>query len=184
LAKYFPDSKPAKPARRSAARKSQSRDAIAPAPGGLDTRSMEGMLWSAACAIRGEKDAPKFKDYILLLVFVKRLSDVFDDELARLAEQFGDEATARAVIEADPSVVRFFVPEETSWAVVSGRKPFAWPDDRRPTSRRDDEACVLASREHARLRPRLKRLPQPSRPASSRFQPLPLPTRIPEEPTW
>src|SRR5437867_1758471 len=30
-----------------------------PAP--LDTKSMEGMLWKAACGIRGEKDAPKFK---------------------------------------------------------------------------------------------------------------------------
>jgi type I restriction enzyme M protein len=28
----------------------------------LSTRSMEQMLWSAACSIRGEKDAPKFKD--------------------------------------------------------------------------------------------------------------------------
>ena len=26
-------------------------------------------------------DAPKFKDYILPLVFVKRMSDVFDDEI-------------------------------------------------------------------------------------------------------
>ena len=24
---------------------------------------MEQMLWDAACSIRGEKDAPKFKDY-------------------------------------------------------------------------------------------------------------------------
>ena len=37
---------------------------------------MEGMLWKAACSIRGEKDAPKFKDYLLPLLFLKRLSDV------------------------------------------------------------------------------------------------------------
>jgi type I restriction-modification system DNA methylase subunit len=42
-------------------------------------------LWDAACEIRGPLDAPKFKDYILPLVFLKRLSDVFDDEVARLA---------------------------------------------------------------------------------------------------
>src|SRR5262245_12810733 len=29
------------------------------------TKSMEQMLWDAACSIRGEKDAPKFKDYLL-----------------------------------------------------------------------------------------------------------------------
>src|SRR5262245_28534762 len=55
----------------------------------LGNKSMEQMLWDAACSIRGEKDAPKFKDYLLPLLFVKRLSDVFDDEIARLAEQFG-----------------------------------------------------------------------------------------------
>lgn len=66
----------------------------------LDTKSMEGMLWKAACSIRGEKDAPKFKDYILPLVFIKRLSDVFEDEIARLTETYGDEETARAVLEA------------------------------------------------------------------------------------
>src|SRR5208282_1624728 len=45
----------------------------------LSTKSMEQMLWDCACSIRGEKDAPKFKDYILPLIFIKRLSDVFDD---------------------------------------------------------------------------------------------------------
>ena len=47
----------------------------------LGNKSMEQMLWDAACAIRGEKDAPKFKDYLLPLLFIKRLSDVFDDEV-------------------------------------------------------------------------------------------------------
>jgi len=37
----------------------------------LGVKSMETMLWKAACSIRGEKDAPKFKDYILPLVFIK-----------------------------------------------------------------------------------------------------------------
>lgn len=98
----------------------------------LDTKSMETMLWKAACAIRGEKDAPKFKDYILPLVFIKRLSDVFDDEIARLAEEYGDEETARIVVEADHSVVRFYIPPEAGWAVVSRRRRFDWPQDRQP----------------------------------------------------
>ena len=55
---------------------------------------MEQMQWDAACSIRGEKDAPKFKDYLLPLLFLKRLSDVFDDEIARLAEDYGDRDTA------------------------------------------------------------------------------------------
>ncbi len=98
----------------------------------LDTKSMEGLLWKAACSIRGEKDAPKFKDYILPLVFIKRLSDVFEDELARLTETYGDHETARTVLDADPSLVRFYIPPEATWPVVSGRQKFEWPEGKKP----------------------------------------------------
>src|SRR5439155_19446993 len=67
------------------------------------TKSMEQMLWDAACPIRGEKDAPKFEDYLLPLLFLKRLSDVFDDEIARLAEEHGDRVAALELVEADHS---------------------------------------------------------------------------------
>src|ERR687891_370999 len=60
----------------------------------IDINGLEGWLWDAACSIRGAIDAPKFKDYILPLIFLKRLSDVFDDEIDRLAEKFGDRAIA------------------------------------------------------------------------------------------
>ena len=98
----------------------------------LTTKVMEQMLWNAACSIRGEKDAPKFKDYILPLVFIKRLSDVFEDEVERLAETYGDAETALSIIEADKSLVRFYIPPEARWPVVSGREPFKWPGDRKP----------------------------------------------------
>ncbi|MBU0766234.1 N-6 DNA methylase [Patescibacteria group bacterium] len=98
----------------------------------LSNKSMEQMLWDAACSIRGEKDAPKFKDYILPLLFIKRLSDVFDDEVDRLAETYGDRETALEVLEADHGLVRFYVPPEARWEVVSGRKAFDWGKNREP----------------------------------------------------
>jgi len=98
----------------------------------LSTKSMEQMLWDAACSIRGEKDAPKFKDYILPLVFIKRLSDVFDDEVKRLAETYGDNETAMSILEADHSIVRFYLPPECRWPVVSRREQFKWPKDKTP----------------------------------------------------
>jgi len=98
----------------------------------LSTKSMEQMLWSAACSIRGEKDAPKFKDYILPLIFIKRLSDVFEDEVERLAERYGDKGTALSIIEADHGLVRFFIPPEARWPIVSGREQFGWSGDRKP----------------------------------------------------
>ena len=55
-------------------------------PKDLPPKSLESWIWDAACSIRGAKDAPKYKDYILPLIFTKRLCDVFDDELNRIAE--------------------------------------------------------------------------------------------------
>lgn len=85
----------------------------------LDINGLEGWLWDAACSIRGAIDAPKFKDYILPLIFIKRLSDVFDDEIDNLAKKFsGDVDTALALADEDHSLVRFYIPEEASWAEV------------------------------------------------------------------
>ena len=55
------------------------------ANGESKNKSLESWIWDAACSIRGAKDAPKCKDYILPLIFTKRLCDVFDDELDRIA---------------------------------------------------------------------------------------------------
>ncbi|MGY3451936.1 N-6 DNA methylase [Bradyrhizobium sp. USDA 4353] len=93
------------------------------------TKPMEQMLWDAACSIRGEKDAAKFKDYLLPLLFLKRLSDVFDDEILRLAEEFGDQETALEIAESDHSLLRFYLPPEARWRVISGRESYGWPLD-------------------------------------------------------
>src|SRR5437870_3062545 len=100
----------------------------------LSHKSMEQMLWDSACSIRGEKDAPKFKDYILPLIFIKRLSDVFEDEVNRLADTYGDRETANSILEADHSLVRFYLPPQCRWAVVSRRESFKWPKDKAPKS--------------------------------------------------
>ena len=55
----------------------------------MDIKQLESWLWEAACGIRGAVDAPKYKDYILRLIFVRRLSDVFDDEIERLTSHPG-----------------------------------------------------------------------------------------------
>lgn len=87
----------------------------------LDLPALEQWLWDAACVIRGPLDAPKFKDYILPLIFLKRLSDVFDDELTGLTEEYGDEATARKLVEKDHKLVRFYVPENARWGAVKAK---------------------------------------------------------------
>ena len=93
----------------------------------LDISTLETWLWDAACVIRGATDAPKFKDFILPLIFYKRLSDVFDDEFAKQIEEFGDEDVAREIIDADhqdalksgrPPIVRFYIPQEYRWEAL------------------------------------------------------------------
>ncbi|MBN2251164.1 MAG: SAM-dependent DNA methyltransferase [Candidatus Altiarchaeota archaeon] len=81
----------------------------------LDIKTLEGWLWEAACKIRGEIDAPKYKDYILPLIFLKRLSDVFDDELEKLALDCGGRKEAIELLEEDHSLVWFYLPKNARW---------------------------------------------------------------------
>jgi len=89
----------------------------------LDISTLENWLWEAACAIRGPVDAPKFKDYILPLIFLKRLSDVFDDELARLSAEYGSRDLALRLLEQERQsgqvhLVRFYLPENARWQAI------------------------------------------------------------------
>ncbi|GAA4733676.1 type I restriction-modification system subunit M [Flavisolibacter ginsenosidimutans] len=88
-------------------------------------KSMEAWIWDAACSIRGAADAAKYKDYILPLIFVKRLCDVFDDEIDRIAEKVKTRTKALQLVERDKSLVRFYMPlrpkdpeSETTWDVI------------------------------------------------------------------
>jgi len=78
----------------------------------LDLSTLENWLWEAACIIRGPIDAPKFKDYILPLIFLKRLSDVFEDELKSLGNQ-------AKFVEGDHKLVRFYLPFEARWSEIA-----------------------------------------------------------------
>jgi len=85
----------------------------------LDITTLEGWLWEAACKIRGEIDAPKYKDYILPLIFLKRLSDVFDDEVKKLEAEYGKRETVEKILEEDHSLVRFYLPRDYRWEKIS-----------------------------------------------------------------
>jgi type I restriction enzyme M protein len=93
----------------------------------LDMPALEQWLWDAACAIRGATDAPKFKDFILPLIFYKRLSDVFDDELSEQVKVVGDPEIAREIIDADHAdalrkgrnpIVRCYIPAKYDWNTI------------------------------------------------------------------
>ncbi len=87
-------------------------------------KSLESWIWDAACSIRGAKDAPKYKDFILPLIFTKRLCDVYDDELDRIAAKVGSRKKAFQLAKADHKLVRFYLPllpddcEQPVWSVI------------------------------------------------------------------
>jgi len=85
----------------------------------LDVPTLENWLWDAACKIRGEIDAPKYKDYILPLIFLKRLSDVFEDEVLKLAESYGDKSLVEKLLAEDHTLVRFYLPPQSRWHSVA-----------------------------------------------------------------
>ncbi len=81
--------------------------------------ALETWLWEVASALRGPVNASKFKEYILPLIFLKRLSDVFDDEVQRVAEEFAMPlGEALNLVEQDHDIVRFYIPPEAHWTTV------------------------------------------------------------------
>src|SRR5437660_2281587 len=87
-------------------------------------KSLESWIWDAACSIRGAKDAPKYKEFILPLIFAKRLCDVFDDELNRIAKEVGSRSKAFKLVKHDKKLVRFYLPlqpinpDDSVWSVI------------------------------------------------------------------
>src|SRR3989304_4703985 len=76
------------------------------------------------CLIRGAKDAPKYKEFILPLIFAERLGGVFEDELNRIAQEVGSRAKAFKLVKHDKKLVRFYLPlepkkpDDAVWSVI------------------------------------------------------------------
>ena len=76
----------------------------------------ESQLWDAADTLRGNLDAAEYKNVILGLIFLKYLSDRFDERYQELVQEgYGDEEDRDCYEERNV----FFVPEEARWATVA-----------------------------------------------------------------
>ncbi|MGY1632948.1 N-6 DNA methylase [Geodermatophilus sp. SYSU D01186] len=82
-------------------------------PQRITQRELESYLWGAAVLLRGLIDAGDYKQFIFPLVFLKRLSDVYDEERAAGLAIYGDEELADL-----PENHRFAIPDGAHWEDV------------------------------------------------------------------
>jgi type I restriction enzyme M protein len=109
------------------------------AAGRISQGELEAYLWGAATLLRGTIDAGEYKSFIFPLLFLKRLSDVYDEEYdAALRESEGDASYA-----ALPELHRFQIPDGCHWT------------DLRRTASDVGRAITRATREIERANPRL-----------------------------
>jgi type I restriction enzyme M protein len=77
----------------------------------ISQTELESYLWGAATLLRGTIDAGEYKAFIFPLLFLKRLSDVFDEEYAVALEESGGDKTYASM----PEQHRFQVPDGAHW---------------------------------------------------------------------
>jgi len=77
----------------------------------LTGQELQSKLWQAADILRGQIDSSDYKSYIFSMLFLKRLSDRFDEEVA-IAVASG---VPQVVAAKDPDEHQFAVPEAAHW---------------------------------------------------------------------
>ena len=80
----------------------------------LSQQELQSKLWQAADILRGQIDAADYKNYIFAVLFLKRLSDRFDEEVEAAVASGVPRQTALT----DHDEHEFFVPESARWPAL------------------------------------------------------------------
>lgn len=83
---------------------------------------LDRLLWGAADILRGTTDAADFKNHILSLLFLKRLSDVFEERREEIIHEYMNDGKTReeaGEFTEDPDEYgsgSYYVPEKARWS--------------------------------------------------------------------
>ena len=88
-------------------------------PDSSATTGYEAELWAMADALRGSMDAAEYKHVVLGLIFLKYISDAFEERRAAVLAEWGEDAAE----DRDEYVAEniFWVPREARWARLKAR---------------------------------------------------------------
>jgi len=124
----------------------RSSEKAAPKANGANL-GFEAKLWLTADKLRNNMDAAEYKHVVLGLIFLKYISDTFDEHHAKLVTGKGDYAGANPEDKDEYKAENvFWVPKEARWAHLqaSAKEP--------TVGKVVDDAMVAIERDNPRLK--------------------------------